>query len=236
MRSILSALTLGTLLVAPVVAMGSDYADFNKDLSLPYSHYKKSLSLTSKKEDADKAKVAIAAFTTEWGKLAAKYSKDVPDVFASVKDFPALIARPVAVGTEARELMEKGDVKTAHNLLEEVRYLMWNLRVTNGIVALADKANNFHEAMEIILDKADEAKDANGLRQVEARFGPWLMVAWEEVALAPESALSSVKTTLVEGRASVAALRTALKNGDRAAIKQQGTAVKNAYKKIFFMD
>lgn len=236
MRFNLSALTLAALLTIPAVVPASDYATFNKDLSLPYSHFKKSLSLTSKKEDADKAKAAIAAFTTEWEKLAAKYSRDVPTVFAAVTDFPAVIARPVAIGKETRALMEKGEVKAAHNLLEEVRYLMWNLRVTNGVVSLADKANNFHEAMEIILDKADEAKDAAGLRQVEARFGPWLAVSWEEVALAPESALPPVKAALTEGRTSVAALRTALQNGDKAAIKQQGTAVKNAYKKIFFMD
>lgn len=222
----------------PFAAGASDYTTFTKDLVSPYSYYKKSLSLTSKKEDAEKAKAAIAAFTREWENLSAKYAKDVPEPFAKEKEFTALIARPVTVGREAAALMAKGEVKAAHGLLEEVRYLMWSLRVRNGIVALADKANSFHEAMEIVLDKGDEAKGAEALKSVDERFGPWLAVSWEEVALAPVAAnqAAAIADVMVEGRSAIAALRTALGSGDRQAIKSSGTAVKNAYKKIFFMD
>ena len=238
MVRVLCLATMFMLLAAPVGVMASDYAAFTKDLAAPYSEYKKSLSLTSKKEDAEKAQLAIAAFVSGWEKLAAKYGKDVPTVFAATKDFPAVIARPVAVGKEAQALVKNGDVKAAHAVLEEVRYLMWNLRATNRIVALADKANNFHEALESVLDRSEHAKESAGLLAVEERFGPWLAVSWEEIALAPASETSApgFPVLLQDGRASIAALRAALRSGDRAAVKQQANAVKNAYKKVFFMD
>lgn len=238
MRNTYFVLAVSLLLLMPAGSFASDYSAFTKDLAVPYRQYKQSLSLTSKKEDAEKAKAAISAFIDGWEILATKYGKDVPTVFSAVKGFPELIARPVTVGRDAKALMEKGEIKMAHNALEEVRYLMWNLRATNGIVALADKANNFHEAMEIVLDKADEAKDAAAMKNIEARFGSWLAVAWEELALAPAAERSTpvFAATLLDGRSAVSGLRTALQSGDRQAAKQYGTAVKNSYKKIFFMD
>lgn len=222
----------------PTLSTASEYQVFTKDLAAPYGHFKRALSLTSKKDDAAKAKEAITSFVAGWDKLAAKYGKDVPSVFSATENFPVLIARPVEIGRNAAALMEKGEIAAAHKALEEVRYLMWNLRVRNGIVDLADKANNFHEAMEIILDKAAEAKDPAALRSIEERFGAWLAVAWEEVALAPvvPEKASAMVVTMAEGRTAIAGLRTALQTGDKAGLKSQGTAVKNAYKKIFFMD
>lgn len=56
------------------------YATFTKDLIKPYDHFKKSLSLT-KKEDIDKAKVAVAFFVETWSELATKYANDTPNAF-----------------------------------------------------------------------------------------------------------------------------------------------------------
>lgn len=238
MRIAITVLTLATILMTPVFSSASEYTDFTKELAAPYSHFKKALSLTSKKDDAEKAKEAIANFMAGWEKVAVKYGKDVPSVFSATENFPALIARPVEIGRNAAALMEKGEIAAAHKALEEVRYLMWSLRVRNGIVALADKANSFHEAMEIVLDKGDEAKGADALKSVDERFGPWLAVSWEEVALAPVAAnqAAAIAVVMVEGRSAIAALRKAMGSGDRQAVKSSGTAVKNAYKKIFFMD
>lgn len=220
------------------IATASDYAVFCRDLAAPYSDFKKSLSLTSKKEDSEKAKLAINSFISGWEKLASRYASDAPTVFAAEKDFQALINRPVAVGKEAAALMAKGEIKAAHNLLEEVRYLMWQLRVTNGVVSLADKVNNFHEAMEIVLDKADETKDPAKWKAVEYRYGAWLAVTWEELNLAPAQETSSpaFKAAFKDGRDAIKALRAALVHADQTNIKQSGSAVKTAYKKVFFLD
>ena len=79
------------LFVAGVLCAGaaqaSEYAAFTRDLVQPYDFYKKSLSLTSKKEDAEKAKVAIASFIDTWDKFSATYAADVPKPFAGISDF-----------------------------------------------------------------------------------------------------------------------------------------------------
>lgn len=219
-------------------ALASEYAAFTSDLVKPYGYFKQALSLTSKKEDIEKAKTAVASLIESWGTFSAKYATDVPKPFIKLPDFSSRIKRPVEVGRKAAEFLKNGDVKQAHMVLEEIRYLMWDLRVKSSIVSLSDKANNFHEVMEIVLDRSEHAKDGGGMLAVEERFGPWLAVAWEELALAPASETSApgFPVLLQDGRTSVAALRAALRSGDRAAVKQQGNAVKNAYKKVFFMD
>ena len=233
----LTLLTIGMLLV-PFGAFAADYQSFTRDAAVPYSQYKKSLSLTNKIEDAAKAKAAIDAFVTGWTVVADRYGKDRPTVFAAVNDFPALIAKPVQIARDSAALLDKGDVKGAHAKLEDIRYLLWNLRVTNGVNALADRVNSFHEVMEIMLDLADHAKDQAALNGIEGRYGSWFAISWEELKLAPatETGAKGFAEAFAEGRSAIASYRSALRSGDRPAIKTSGNAVKNSYKKIFFMD
>lgn len=83
--------------------------------------------------------------------FAAKYANDVPKPFAGIRDFSTRIKRPVAVGKQATEYLAAGNVGHAHTVLEEVSYLMWEMRVNSAVVSLSDEANDFHEAMEIVL-------------------------------------------------------------------------------------
>ena len=48
------------------------------------------------------------------------------------------------------------------------------MHVQAVINSVADKANDFHEAMEIILDHAAAAKNAVELSAVEAHYGAWV--------------------------------------------------------------
>jgi len=80
----------------------------------------------------------------------------------------------LTIRQEAQVLLATGKIYVAHALLEEIRYLLWGMHVQAVINSVADKANDFHEAMEIILDHAAAAKNAVELSAVEARYGAWV--------------------------------------------------------------
>ena len=236
MRKVIVLLLAGVLCAGG--AHASEYAAFTRDLVQPYDFYKKSLSLTSKKEDAEKAKAAIASFIDTWEKFSATYAADVPKPFAGISDFPTRIKRPVAVGRQAAEYLKAGNVGRAHTVLEEVRYLMWEMRVKSGIVSLSDKANDFHEAMEVVLDHAAAAKEPEDAQRVFERYGAWFLIKWDDMANAPDTA--SVKKAFdpafEEGRKTVVAWLDALKQGDTATAKKLSGSVKGAYKKVWMLD
>jgi len=163
----LSSIALASLMFAAASsANASQYADFLRDATTPYGQYRQSLVLTSSKDNIDRSQQAIAQFTQGWEDVVAKYATDVPRPFAGIADFSTKLTRPVAVGKEALALMKEGKVARAHAVLEEVRYLLWGMRVGSGINSIADKANDFHEAMEVVLDHAGDAKTPEELMAV----------------------------------------------------------------------
>lgn len=236
MRKVLLLLIVGVLCAG--VTHASEYAVFTRDLIQPYDYFKKSLSLTSKKEDAEKAKIAIASFVDAWGVLAAKYADDVPAPFAVISDFSVRIKRPVEVGKQAAEYLKAGNVGRAHTVLEEVRYLMWEMRVKSGVVSLSDKANDFHEAMEIVLDHTAAAKETEDAQHVYERYAAWLLIKWDDLANASDiaSVKKAFEPAFTDGRTVIVNYLDTLKKGEVALAKKQSGTVKNAYKKVWALD
>ena len=220
------------------VSIAAEYAQFLRDLTGPYAHYRQALSLTSNAANIDKATQAISQFSTGWKGIVEKYAGDPPSPFAAIPDYTDKIGRPLAISQEAQALMTAGKVLEAHAILEEVRYLLWGMRVQAGINSVADKANDFHEAMEIILDHAAAAKNAEELAAVETRYGAWVAIKWEEHALAAD--LGSVRkefdAALSDGRKTIADYRTALRQGNMDTAKKMVGPIKNAYKKMWAID
>lgn len=231
--------TLALLLaLASGSAMAAEYADFLRDLAGPYGHYRQSLSLTSSKDNLDKAKQSIDQFAGGWETFAARYAGDAPKPFAGIADYPAKIRRPLQIGRDAQALIKDGKVAEAHAVLEEVRYLLWEMRVQGGINSIADKSNDFHEAMEIILDHAAAAKSAEAMAAVAGRYGAWVSIKWEEQALAGD--LGPVRkefdVALAEGRKAIGDYLAALRSGNAEAVRKLAGPVKNAYKKMWAID
>lgn len=236
MKKLILPLIVGVLFSG--LAHASEYAVFTRDLVQPYDFYKKSLALTSKKEDAEKAKVAVARFIEAWGTFAAIYTSDVPKPFTGISDFPERIMRPLEVGRQAGEDLKAGNINKAHAGLEEVRYLLWDLRVKANIVSLSDKANDFHEAMELVLDHGSAAKDSVEIQRVSERYAAWFLIKWDDMANAPD--VASIKDTFDpafgEGRKTVVSYLDAMKKGDLSLVKKLSGSVKGAYKKVWMLN
>lgn len=237
MKTLMMYVAAGTLFCStPLFA--SEYADFLRDTTMPYGHYRQSLSLTSGNDAVDKATQAVQQFVTGWETVAARYAGDPPKPFAANGDFPAQMKRPVAVGREALALLKEGRAARAHTVLEEVRYILWDLRVRAGINSITDRANDYHEAMEVILEHVGKAKDEDDLNDVAERYGAWLSIKWEELALASD--LGAIRKefdpAFAEGRKVIADYRATLRKGDVAAAKKMSGPIKGAYKKVWSLD
>lgn len=225
------------LLITPCLAISSDYSVFQKDIMEPYGFYKKSLSLTSKETNKDKAINMVEKFVGSWDALAQKYADDVPDQLNRIDDFSKKITRPVTVGKEALEILRAGKVKMAHKQLEEVRYLLWKMRVDAGIVSLNDKINDFHEAMEVVLDGITKSDSPDSLQHLGKRYGDWLAIKWAEIKRTDYSGADKDGFALVltNGHDAVSELRESLKKGDGIEAKKAGGKIKKSYKGIFFL-
>lgn len=232
------ALFIAITIMTATLSYASEYESFTRDLVKPYNFYKKSLSLTSKKEDADKAKVALVSFQESWDKFSAQYANDPPKKLSGVQDFATRIKRPVEIARQSAEYLKAGNVGRAHTVLEEVRYLMWDLRVRSGVVSLADKANDFHEVMEVVLNQVASAKEPEDAQRVYERYAPWMLLKWDELALAQD--LGSVRMefnpAFAEGKKNVAGYLDALRDGNVSEAKKRSGSVKNAYKRIWMID
>jgi len=236
MRKILSFVV--AVVISAGVAHASEYAAFTSDLVTPYDFYKKSLALTTKKEDAEKAKSAINSFVEAWSPFAAKYSADRPKPFIRITDFSARIKRPTEIGKQAAEQLKAGNIAQAHAALEEVRYLLWEMRIKSGIVSLSDKANDFHEAMELVLDHAGEAKSADDAKKIFSRYGAWFLIKWDDMANADDiaSVRKSFEPAFTEGRKTVVSYLDTLQQGDLTQVKKLSGSVKGAYKRVWMLD
>ena len=225
-------------LILPVAAWASEYEAFSRDIMKPYGFYKKSLALTSKEKNQEKAVVVVQKFISSWEKFADKYAQDIPDRLRRVANFSATIKRPVLVGKEALELLQAGEVKKSHHRLEEVRYLLWRMRVEAGVTSLNDKVNDFHEAMEIVLDGIAKDGSPEHLRHLGNRYGAWLAIKWAEVAAAGTSASDqkAFSGAVADGEQAIAGLIEILKKGaDAAAAQKAGKKIKKSYKAVFFL-
>lgn len=232
----ITMIIIAVFMALPMGVKAASYESFRTDLEVPYGFYKKSLGLTSKVENQEKATKIAEKFTKSWVMITAKYTQDIPEPFAELPDFAEKISRPAAVGNLALDLLKQGKVLEAHSVLEEVRYLLWEMRVVSGIISLNDRINDFHEAMEIVLDGLQE-HSGDELISFGNRYGAWLTIKWEEVAATEDRGTSSKEfgKAVEDGRMAIDELRKAMKAGDMEGAKTYGKAVKNAYKAIFFM-
>jgi len=228
----------GLFLASTSSSFASDYKDFTRDLAVPYGHYRQTLMLTSNKDNADKALLAIDQFIRGWEGLAKRYANDPPAPFAGITDFAEKMNRPIAVGKEATMLMKDGQVARAHAVLEEVRYLLWGMRIQARVNSIADKSNDFHEAMEVVLGRAAEAKTAAEMAEVWHRYGAWLSIKWEDQALAGDLGPIRAEFEMAhkEGRMAIAAYLDALRQGEADDVKKLAGGVKNVYKRIWALD
>lgn len=233
-------LLLTTLLTLslPTILLATDYSTFQHDSVEAYRFYKKALSLTSKSNTQKESIATMEKFMSRWKLFADKHKDKSPEQLATLPNYSELLVKPLTIGQQALNELKNGQIKTAHSTLEEIRYLLWKMRTDAGIATLSDKVNDFHEVMEIVLDKMHENENAENFRKVGKRYGAWMEIKWEEQAAMTVFAVErdTFIKAIKDGRHAINELRNQLAQGDIKAAKSASKRVKKFYKAIFFLD
>lgn|GEM_PF-2293943 len=236
MKKILAAFLILTATAS--FAAASEYKDFSHDLSKPYSFYRKALAMTTKKDDTEKAKAAINSFVETYSKFSKKYIADPPANFAKDNSYQTSIKRAMDVANESLAYINAGNIGRAHTSLEEIRYIFWKMRVNGGVASLEDKANDFHEAMEVLFNQASASKEPEDLQRLYERYGRWFQIKWEDIKNGDDISKfqANFAPLFAEGKNAIEKYLSTLKKGDYAEAKKLSGAVKSAYKNIWMMN
>jgi hypothetical protein len=158
-RTAVSALA-GALLL-PLSALAGPVADFERDLTAIYAHYRAALFQTNQNNKAATEK-AIADFEAGWTRVVLARRASPPPQYADDPKWTETLGKVDAVLIQAKADMARGELAKAHETLEAIRDLIGYLHLRNGIVTFSDRMNAYHEQMEHLVEGSWPV-DADGL-------------------------------------------------------------------------
>ena len=238
MKTRILLLTTLLTLSLPALLLAAEYSTFQHDSVEAYGYYKKALSLTSKPNTQKESIATMEKFMSSWKVFTDKHKETAPEPFAALPNYTELVVQPLSIGQQVLIELKEGQIKTAHTTLEDIRYLLWKMRTDARLATLSDKVNDFHEVMEVVLDKMHENESPESFRKVGSRYGAWMEIKWEEQAGMDVFAAErdTFNKVLQNGRNAITELRSQLASGDIKAAKAASKKVKKSYKAIFFLD
>lgn len=164
----------GTALVAVAavvlvsVVVGGSYASafftrklFLADFNAMNNFYKQTLFLTGKNE-REKAVANYDQLLPAFQQFQTKYTRYQPFALKGDTQLRTDMERVASVLTDVNTLVRNGDLHQAHLDLEKVRPVFQEMFKRNGFSMLAVALVDFHDAMELVLDAANQ-KDATKL-------------------------------------------------------------------------
>lgn len=213
----------------------AEFKDFTKDSQQAVLFWKTSVGSTSKKDKATTVKV-LNGMLKEWSGIQQKYSSSIPTDITNLKAFTAMLNGVDKSAKTALSLSKKGKLKEAHEVLEEIRYLMWNVRAENGIQPLIDVLNDFHEIMEIVIETAEMSETPEEFSTIVNRWGYWMKSKWFDIG-AKIKATGGDKTMLgyyEEGKQQIDIFMEGARKADIDMVDPAAHKVKKNFKKLFF--
>ena len=171
---------------------------------------------------------ALAQAQAAWDKLAQQFVAKVPAPYDRDAAFGASVAAVTKVYTQAQSEINAGDLKAAHNTLEEARDIMSELRRRNQVVVFSDHMNTYHEVMEhVMVDGADTLTKPQGMQRLTMQAGALRHTADRLRTLAPEAL-----TQNPEFMALLQAVQQSVTQLEEAVLAQDSTAAKAAIGKL----
>lgn len=220
-----SALAFGLMLMP---AGAGPMRDAEAQIGDAYADYRAALFLTNQKKQAE-TEAALASFARKWSALAAAWKVTAPPQYADDAKLIETLDTVAKVNDEATKLAKAGDLGKSHDVLEDIREALSDLRARNGIIAFSDRMNAYHEVMEHVVDHAYEtpaalADDVAVLAYLAKDVGENRPAGVDAAAF--DQAFKALD-------ASVEALKAAIKSGDAAAITAARKAIKPPYSRMF---
>lgn len=228
------ALTAAALVVTPVVpALAGAVAEFETALRTAYADYRAAL-FHSNTKNAEGTTKAIVAFEEKWTALSTKYASPPPQ-YADDPQWTETLAKVKFILDHAEALAAKGDLAEAHEVLEEIRDVIEDLHLRNGIIGFSERMNAFHHQMEEVLTKKYDGFTPAGLGELREDIAVLAHLAADLKKFPPAEAAGNAEFTngLNAVLDSVAAVQAATRAADAAKAKEALGKVKPAYSKLF---
>ena len=161
----IAMVSIGAVVLVGVV-IGGSYASaffsrklFLEDFNAMNNFYKQTLFLTGKNE-REKALANYELLLPAYQQFQAKYTRYQPYALKGDTQLPADMARVASMLTDVNTLVRTGDLHQAHQVLEKVRPVFQEIFKRNGFSMLAVALVDFHDAMELVLDAANQKDSA----------------------------------------------------------------------------
>ena len=155
-----TAAILVLMLIAAI--FGGSYAShfftrkvFLQDFSAVNHDYKQTLFMTGKNE-REKAVAHYESLMSAYQPFRSRYSAFKPYALRGDAQFDADLVRVAGMLRGVNQAVHTGDLHQAHLDLEKVRPVFQDIFKRNGFSMLAVALVDFHDAMELILDAANE--------------------------------------------------------------------------------
>jgi hypothetical protein len=228
------ATAVAALLPMPAAAFAGPFADFEKALLSAYAPYRAALIQTNQKDKAGTEK-SLQAFAAQWRALMTTYRAAPPPQYADDPKWPETVAAIEATIAEATAQTVRGDLAKAHDTLEAVRDKLGELRARNNVVVFSDRMDAYHEKMEQTLAGRYDGFGTAGLDSVRENAAVLAHLAEQLERHAPPAYRSDAafKEGLAALVASVKALQSAMREGDKAGLEKALKGLKPPYAKMF---
>lgn len=228
------AVALAAMTVLPALASAGSFAGFEKSLAAAYAPYRAALFQTNQKDRAGTEK-SLQAFAAQWTGLMAIYRKAPPPQYADDPKWPDTVTAIERTIDGAMAETAKGDLAKAHDVLEDIRVQLGDLRARNGVVVFSDRMDAYHEKMEETLAAKYNGFDAAGLGAVRENAAVLVYLGEQLERHAPPAYRNdeAFKEGLAALVVSVKALQEAARAGDKPAVEKALKGLKPPYARVF---
>lgn len=233
MRPLLSTLACTLLALAPWSAHAADAV--TEAMQAAYAPYRAALFRTNGQSRPESEQAMVSA-RAAWSGVMQRYGTSPTPPYDRDPQFAATLAGVDAVYAKAQALVTGGQLTQAHEVLEQARDLLADLRARNGVVTFSDHINAYHAQMEAVLGDGKTLLDQPGgtLALLErAAVLDWL-AGRLQAAAGPALRQDAEFTTMAQAvSASSNRLLAALRRQDAAAARQALEGLKAPYSRMF---
>lgn len=203
--------------------------EFNGIMAEANTAYIKALVSTSEK-NISASKSSIDELVGKLTYVSDAYGEAPPEIYATDKNWASEIKRAVLIAESSQEMLEEGDIETAHSTLEIMRDLFFGLHERNDVIHMGDLLTVFHASMEEAIDAAN----ANNTEMVAA-YIPMLEDEWQAIkdAEKPENADDGYEPALAQVESAILVLNYSVESGNLTDIKTNSKKLRLAFAKVF---
>jgi hypothetical protein len=224
------------LMLGTVSAFATD--PVTQALQSAYGPYRVVLFKTGSGSQAE-ARQAMDMASKAWQQVVAQYAGKPGATYENDPHFKSALEDVSKVYTQAAGEIAQNQLGKAHGTLEEVREITADLRQRNQVVTFSDHMNAYHAQMERLIEHGSEtlASQAGtaGMLELAGQVGvlDYLAARLEKQASDTLRGQAEFAELLKAVQNSVAALKSAVRAQDAAAVQSAIAGLKKPYSKMF---